>query len=156
MEFGERCEEGSVRPLPSLLQLFSGGGAGVGWGWLVAWWVWGGWDCCLCVIVVQKRLCLFQGFTVTLSPLRDWVGDPPPTEPPHICRLLAAAGRILEELCPSLVSTRHRRYFLPLPFFFRSSPSCLFFLLSFIRAVSASLLHALAVLQGRVALIHWM
>lgn len=30
MEFGERCEEGSVRPLPSLLQLFGGGWGGMG------------------------------------------------------------------------------------------------------------------------------
>lgn len=58
-----------------------------------------------------------QGFTVKLSPLRDWVGDPRHLCPPYL-QATSCSGEELEELCPSLVSTRHRRYFLLLPSFF--------------------------------------
>lgn len=124
MEFGGRCEEGSVQPLSSLLQqLRRGGGRGRGWLLACLEGFGGGWDCCLCVIVVQKRLCLFQGFTLTLSPLRGWVGDPRQLCPPYL-QATSCSGEELEELCPSLVSTRQRRYFLPLPsFFFVCSPT---------------------------------
>lgn len=79
--------------------------------------IWGGCDCCLCVTVVQKSLCLFQGFTVKLSPLRDWVGHPRHLSPPYL-QATSCSGEELEELCPSLVSTRHRSYFILLPPFF--------------------------------------
>ncbi|XP_068424860.1 solute carrier family 25 member 36-A isoform X2 [Clinocottus analis] len=57
-----------------------------------------------------------QGFTVKLSPLRDWVGDPRHLCSPYL-QATSCSGEELEELCPSLVSTRHRRYFLLLPSF---------------------------------------
>ncbi|XP_030015869.1 calcium-binding mitochondrial carrier protein SCaMC-3-like isoform X2 [Sphaeramia orbicularis] len=63
-----------------------------------------------------------QGFTVKLSPLRDWVGDPRHLSPPYL-QATSCSGEELEELCPSLVSTRHRRYFLLLPSSSSSSSS---------------------------------
>ncbi|XP_054623585.1 solute carrier family 25 member 36-A-like isoform X2 [Dunckerocampus dactyliophorus] len=84
-------------------------------------------------------LLAWQGFTVKLSPLRDWVGHPRQLSPPYL-QATSCSGEELEELCPSLVSTRHRRYLLLLPSF--CLPPLLLYVLLSNRPASTSPLHA--------------
>lgn len=75
------------------------------------------------------------------------MGGRPPRQlcPPYL-QATSCSGEELEELCPSLVSTRQRRYFLPLPsFFFPLSSSLSSCLLS---ELCRPLLHALAVVPS--------
>ncbi|MEQ2172155.1 hypothetical protein GOODEAATRI_018241 [Goodea atripinnis] len=55
-----------------------------------------------CVSSSSVSIGVASGFTVKLSRLRDWVGDPRHLNPPYL-QASSCSGEELEELCPSLV-----------------------------------------------------
>lgn len=81
--------------------------------------LWGRYDCCLCVTGTEKPVSILGLYCKAFTPA--WLGGrPPPSEPPYICRLLAAAGRSWRSFAPPSWVHAIRRYFILLPslFFF--------------------------------------